>query len=167
MALHVPKAPGFAQMLKEGAKVGAALGRDRSLRGGVGWEEGAGSLSVGARGRFWKAGRPRCSMRTAGWGPGWLCAPRPPQLGIFRRPLWGGDWPRSVPGRAVGGERAAPGARGLREGSAAAASFPFSAPGGAASTSRRPGPPQSFPSSAPGSCVRKACVWRARIGGGQ
>lgn len=29
MALHVPKAPGFAQMLKEGAKVRAALGSAR------------------------------------------------------------------------------------------------------------------------------------------
>lgn len=54
MALHVPKAPGFAQMLKDGAKVGD---RDRWLGGRVG-------LSLAARQR--PAGVPREGSRKGG-----------------------------------------------------------------------------------------------------
>lgn len=49
MALHVPKAPGFAQMLKEGAKVRAAPGGRCSLQR---VEGGRGRLGAVARGRF-------------------------------------------------------------------------------------------------------------------
>lgn len=94
MALHVPKAPGFAQMLKEGAKVRAAPGSarlpDSLLYSPSRCEQAAGRFGVeGGEG----SGRPGGSTRPgAAWAPG--CSPRPVGAGRAAWPCVAACWGR-------------------------------------------------------------------------
>lgn len=94
MALHVPKAPGFAQMLKEGAKVRPPLDGCADK-----WMDGCGrSLRVAVRGKPRKAGRAGRHHVSRGAGArGVLALPRS-RPGASPPPLRRGD--RCLPGPA-------------------------------------------------------------------
>lgn len=101
MALHVPKAPGFAQMLKEGAKVRAAPGEPALFT----QEDGGGGVLSWRRGKG--SGRPAgpgSSTRPAGRGP--EGAPSfPPAFRPLGGRCGGGDPPRAAARRAGTGRR--------------------------------------------------------------
>lgn len=148
MALHVPKAPGFAQMLKEGAKVSVVPGRRSCLRkmgwgGGKSQRGGSGKVLEGRRGRGLTLPAPRLWWRPASGrcgGPPRAAAQR---AGPGRRREEGGAW-RTRPSRR------------LRRGRRPRCPRPSARPPvlvGAGGAAWVPGGRRSPPSCVPGSCL--------------